>query len=67
MNYEDRISAFKMGDEVQIRFTDGSTMNVEYLDSSESFVLVVNENGLFAVSVANFLWIRKDLLTKGEK
>lgn len=64
MTYENRVSAFEQGDDIQVRLVDGTTMEAEYLNSSDSFVVVVNEEGQFSISAANLVWVRKDL--KGE-
>lgn len=61
MTYENRVSAFKQGEDIQIRLVDGTTMDAEYVNATDSFVLVANEEGQFSISAANLVWVRKDL------
>lgn len=61
MTYENRVSAYEPGEDIQIRLVDGTTMEAEYVNATDSFVLVANEGGQFSISAANLVWVRKDL------
>lgn len=59
--YVHRVKDFAREDDVEILLTNGTTLEVEYIMSTDAFVFAANENGQFSLPVANILWIRKDL------
>lgn len=63
--YVHRITELSREDEVQIRLTDGTTVDGEYLNSTDAFVWVANEEGQFAFPTSNVVWLRKDLNPEG--
>lgn len=62
--YVHRVTELLREDDVQIRLTDGTTMNAEYLHSTDAFIWAANEEGQFAFPTSNVVWVRKEL--KGE-
>lgn len=63
--YAHRVQEFSRGDDIQIRLTDGTTLNAEYVDSTDAFICAANEEGQFAFPTSNVVWIRKDLISEG--
>lgn len=61
MTYENRVSAFEPGEDIQIRLVDGTTVYAEYINSTDAFILTANEEGQFTFPTSNVVWIRKDL------
>lgn len=47
-------------DGIQIRLTDGTTVDAEYLNSTHNFIWAANEDGQFAFPTSNVVWLRKD-------
>lgn len=61
MTYVHRVTDLSREDDIQIRLTDGTTMDAEYIASSDAFIWAANEEGQFAFPTSNIVWIRKDL------
>lgn len=59
--YVHRVTNLNREDDIQIRLTDGSTVDAEYLDSTDDFIWAANEEGQFAFPTSNVVWIRRDL------
>lgn len=62
--YVHRAREFSREDDIQIRLTDGTTLNAEYVDSTDAFIRAANEEGQFAFPTSNVVWIRKDLISE---
>lgn len=63
--YVHRVSDLTRGDDIQIRLTDGTTVDAEYLNSTDAFIWAANDEGQFAFPTSNILWIRNDLTDGG--
>lgn len=64
MTYVHRVTDLSREDDIQIRLTDGTTVDAEYITSTDAFIWAANEEGQFAFPTSNIVWVRKDL--KGE-
>lgn len=63
--YVHRVTNLNKEDDIQIRLTDGSTVDAEYLESTDAFIWAANGNGQFAFPTSNVVWVRKDLSGEG--
>jgi len=63
--YAHRATNLNREDDIQIRLTDGSTLDAEYLDSTDAYIWVINEEGQFVLPTSNVVWVRKDLQPEG--
>lgn len=59
--YVHRVTELAREDDIQIRLTDGTTMDAEYITSTDAFVWVANEDGQYALPTSNVVWVRKNL------
>lgn len=61
MTYVHRVTELSREDDIQIRLADGTTIDAEYITSTDAFIWAANEQGQYIFPTSNVLWARKDL------
>lgn len=61
MSILDRVSDPEPGEEVAVRFIDGSTKVATYVQSNAALVMLADEGFQFTVPLTAILWVSKPL------